>query len=69
MAQTSVDWINNELVLFMEGNSDFESAQDIFMYGNQIHYIEMHKCASFWRGNENEIEKPIFDEWYNETFK
>ena len=29
----------------------------------------MHKCASFWRGKENEIEKPIFEQYYNETFK
>ena len=30
---------------------------------------QMHKCASFWRGKENEIEKPIFEQYYNETFK
>lgn len=66
---TSIEWIYDELVLFMTGNSDFESAQDIFKYGNQIHKEEMHNCASFWRGKENEIEKPIFDEWYNKTFK
>jgi hypothetical protein len=29
---------------------------------------QMHKCASFWRGNENEIEKPIFEQYYNETY-
>lgn len=26
---------------------------------------QMHKCASFWRGKENEIEKPMFDLYYN----
>ena len=39
---------------------------------NQAKAIEkenMHKCASFWRGKENEIEKPMFDEYYNETYK
>lgn len=29
---------------------------------------QMRKCASFWRGKENEIEKPIFDEYYNDTY-
>ena len=30
---------------------------------------QMHKCASFWRSKENEIEKPMFDLYYNETYK
>ena len=30
---------------------------------------QMYKCSSFWRGKENEIEKPMFDIYYNETFK
>jgi len=29
---------------------------------------QMHKCASFWRGKENEIEKPMFDLYYKETY-
>lgn len=29
---------------------------------------QQYKCASFWRGKENEIEKPIFDLYYNETY-
>jgi hypothetical protein len=29
---------------------------------------QMHKCASFWRGKENEIEKPMFEIYYNETY-
>lgn len=35
----------------------------------ELHKSDMHKCASFWRGVYNEIEKSHFDEWYNETFK
>jgi hypothetical protein len=30
---------------------------------------QMHKCASFWRGKENKIEKPMFDLYYKETYK
>jgi hypothetical protein len=29
---------------------------------------QMHKCASFWRGKENDIEKPIFEIYYKENF-
>ena len=29
---------------------------------------QMHKCASFLRGKENDIEKPIFEIYYNENF-
>ena len=29
---------------------------------------QMHKCGSFWRGKEHEIEKPIFEQYYNETY-
>ena len=30
---------------------------------------QIYKCASFWRGKENDIEKPIFEEYYNKTYK
>lgn len=30
---------------------------------------QMHKCASFWRGKEGEIEKPIFDIYYKDTYE
>jgi len=29
---------------------------------------QMHKCASFWRGKETEIEKSIFNQYYNDTY-
>jgi hypothetical protein len=29
----------------------------------------LYECGSFWRGKENKIEKPFFEQWYNETFK
>jgi len=59
--QTAVEWLE---MLHKQGiliNIAFEIAKE-------MHKSEMHKCASFWRGKENEIEKPIFDEYYNKTF-
>ena len=29
---------------------------------------QLHKCASFWRGKECEIEKQIFDQYYTQTY-
>jgi hypothetical protein len=61
MAQTAVEWLE---WLFKEGiliEKSFEIAK-------QKEIEQMHKCASFWRGIENEIEKPYFDIYYKETY-
>lgn len=42
--------------------------EEIFKQAKQMEKEQMHKCASFWRGKENEIEKPIFEQYYNETY-
>ena len=34
----------------------------------QMEKDQLHKCASFWSGKEGEIETPIFNQYYNETF-
>jgi hypothetical protein len=56
----AVDWLVKELEL--EGY-DYTVQQ-----AKEIEKEQMHKCASFWRGKENEIEKPIFDLYYKETY-
>ena len=63
MAQTAVEFL---LQKFTErlGNlwlEDFEQAK-------QKEKEQMHKCASFWRGKEGEIEMPIFNQYYNDTY-
>jgi len=72
--QTAVEWL-------VEKIESYEIKTDIFnsMYFNvpkrmieqakAMEKEQMHKCASFWRGKENEIEKPMFDLYYNETYK
>ncbi len=40
MAQTSVEWIYDELIVFMTGNSDFESVEDLFKHGKAMHKEE-----------------------------
>ena len=39
------------------------------LYLVELEKVQMHKCASFWRGKENEIEAPIFEQYYNETYR
>ena len=75
--QTSIEWYVDKLNI--NGDKAFNKEitlgefhikkQELLKQAKELHKEEMHKCASFWRGKENEIEKPFFDEWYNETFK
>ena len=58
--QTAVDWLVKELEL--EGY-DYTVQQ-----AKEMEKEQMHKCASFWRGKENEIEKPMFYIYYKEKY-
>ncbi|MFY8160498.1 MAG: hypothetical protein ACOVNU_04150 [Candidatus Kapaibacteriota bacterium] len=74
MAQTSIDWINRELVLFMNGNSDYESVQDIFIEGNQFHkqeIVDAFNYAMNWSVEYVIIscDNTEAENYYNETFK
>jgi hypothetical protein len=59
--QTAVEWLHH---LYKEGIL----IQKSFEMAKEMEKEQMHKCASFWRGKENEIEKPMFDLYYNETY-
>ena len=61
METTAVEWLVKELKL--EGY-DYTISQ-----AKALEKEHMHKCASFWRGKENDIEKPIFDIYYKETYE
>jgi hypothetical protein len=79
MAQTAVEWLIKELeeqklikldklstILF---NKNFATRYELIIeQAKEMEKEQMYKCASFWRGKENEIEKPIFDEYYKETY-
>jgi hypothetical protein len=70
--QTSVEWLENELSDNLKSiiiNNDYELMEKLFKQAKEMHKAEMHECASFWRGKENDIEKPMFKEYYNENFK
>lgn len=70
MAQTSIEWVLQYLNNVKPNEfCSIEKMKELFEHAKEMHKEEMHKCASFWRGKENEIEKPIFFEWYNENYK
>ncbi len=69
MAQTSVEWIYNELVVFMTGNSDFESAEELFRHGKEMHKAEIKTAfnnGNLYAYNSNKIQSA--ENYYNETF-
>ena len=69
MAQTSVEWIYNELVVFMTGNSDFESAEDLFKHGKAIHKNECVLFAEQWEIRCNERNMDSKEQLYDEIYK
>ena len=67
MKQTAVQWLIDEYFGGMENcTPDFQHHINKAL---EMEKEQMHKCASFWRGKENAIEKPIFEQYYNENFK
>lgn len=66
--QTAVQWLEEciKIGLTYEQEVMFEG---LFQQALYMEKEQMHKCASFWRGKENAIEKPIFEQYYNETYK
>lgn len=61
--QTAVEWLFEKMAQTPMTNWYEVRIKALYMEKEQ-----MHKCASFWRGKENEIEKPIFEQYYNETY-
>jgi hypothetical protein len=65
--KTAVEWLVQQL--WNEGYFPYGVPEDIVKKAKQMEKNNLYECASFWRGKENKIEKPFFEQWYNETFK
>ena len=63
--QTAVEQLVNYMI---ENFHLTDEALQKFEQAKQMEKEQLHKCASFWRGKECEIEKQIFDQYYNETY-
>ena len=63
---TAIEWLVKEV------NSDCLNSSfirpELIEKAKEMEKEQMHKCASFWRGKDNEIEKPMFDLYYKETY-
>ena len=69
---TAVRFIKEQIELHSDTsffNIDWDKFDKIIEQAKAMEKEQLHKCASFWRGKENEIEKPIFEQYYKETFK
>ena len=70
MKQTAVEFLKYEMnQMFLTGTLSPIKMKYIIEQALEMEKEQMYKCASFWRGKENQIEKPIFEQYYNETFK
>jgi hypothetical protein len=58
--QTAVEWFYQRILA-----NDIKA---VYEKALEMEKEQMHRCASFWRGKENAIEKPIFEKYYKETF-
>jgi hypothetical protein len=65
--QTAVEWLIEQIE--NKNGKEFSSYYSEFLtQAKAMEKKQLHKCASFWRGKENDIEKPMFDLYYNETY-
>jgi hypothetical protein len=69
MAQTSIDWIYVELSMFINGNSVFETPQEVLSHALKMHKVECLSFAEEWeiRCNEKDMDskEQLYDETYN----
>jgi hypothetical protein len=59
--KTAVEWLVDQLNL--------HEYEDVIEQAKEMEKNNLYECGSFWRGKENKIENPFFEQWYNETFK
>jgi hypothetical protein len=72
--QTAVDWFSNRsyelFEQYSEGKFDRITLNKLMLeatyQAKEKEEEQLHKCASFWNGEE--INKPIFNEYYTETY-
>jgi hypothetical protein len=73
--QTAVEWFYNSLIVYMNGDGDFESAQQIYKQAKEMEKEHIIKSSriSYLAGQEyytlNGLSKQFAEEYYNETYK
>jgi hypothetical protein len=77
--KTAVEWFNEQIKLNAEFREIFKGRvsftigeskiEELLEQAKEMEKNNLYECGSFWRGKENKIENPFFEQWYNETFK
>ena len=71
MTQTALETFWEQIAEILPFSLDSETAIKLYEKYQECKQMEreqLHKCASFWRGKECEIEKQIFDKYYTQTY-
>lgn len=63
--QTAVDWLIQEIEALITIET-FQKWKGLKEQAKEMEKEQLHKCASFWNGED--VNKPIFNEYYNETY-
>lgn len=69
---TAVQFIKEQIELHSDTsffNIDWYKFDDVIKKAEKINKENFYKCASFWRGKDEQLEKPIFEQYYSKTFK
>ncbi len=64
---TSIEWLEQMIEEKKVSHNIRESFEQIFSVAKQMHKQEMKQVSEFW--HRQPISKPIFNEYYQETFK
>jgi hypothetical protein len=69
--ETAVEWLGHEInKIYTEFPEQlFYDVALLLQKAKQMEKNNLYECGSFWRGKENKIEKPFFEQYYTETFK
>lgn len=68
---TAVQWLKTEIEKYGDPEYLIIRWTDLDELINQARKIEkeqMRICAQFWRGKDEELQKPIFELYYNDTY-
>jgi hypothetical protein len=66
MAQTAVEWFYNKLIVYMNGDGDFESAQQIYKEAKEMEkeqILNAYRTFADYPYDENDIQQH-----YNENY-
>jgi hypothetical protein len=68
MAQTTVNFLYNEFLLYWYGNSQYESSNEIIEKAKTMEREQMIDFAKQWEARQNDGNLDTIEMLYNETY-